>query len=196
MTLLEMVNWIRFEAQIIGPDTFTGYIQNLINAILREYTGKLFYQELFMDHVALTNPGSSIQNWILPDDVQHWLPDQVYFSEGGSYDVARTLYSGPLGRVNSGPPFRYIRAGNVLRTWPYEGTTTSSLIWINYYRYPTLLDSDAEVFPIVSLEETVKKMAAARLARYAKTDRSKALKADGMESYNAANAQENRANEL
>lgn len=194
MTLEEMTNLIRFEAQIEGSDTMSGYINNLINSLLREYTGKGFYQELLLTDVALTNPGAAVQNWTLPTDIQHWLPDSVRFSEGGDFTVSRNLYAGPFGRVNEGEPYRFLRAGNILKTFPYASTGTSSLIWISYYKYPAALTLYTETFPIVALEDTVRMAAVARLSRYSKTDRSKAFGAEEQKAFTAANTQENRAN--
>jgi hypothetical protein len=185
--LREILDRIRMEAGIKGPDTLAGFLIHTFNAVVKEYTARRRFDQLFMARAALgpSGPGSGL--FALPIDLQVLQKKDFYFNVDGNYEEAYPLYySGDFIGSSSGLPNRVFREGSNLRVYPFSDTTVNSLLFYNYWRYPNPLTGYTSTLELPELEETVIKECIARVSRQGSTDLSAQYIREANRSYMAS----------
>jgi hypothetical protein len=146
MTLRRLRDLIRMQAGIKGQDTLVGLIDEAINDGLKHFTARKQFPELKVLNVGIAVTVSGNPTFTLPTDLQHFLLDRVrYADDNGDYTTASSLYSGDFDGTADGPPIKFSRTATTLTVWPQE-TVAGDKLYLDYYKYPTPLVNDADVF--------------------------------------------------
>lgn len=160
-----IVDRVRAEAKIKGHGTLSGLIIYTLNEVLREYTARRRFAQLYVvsEPIAQTAGGT----FPIPEDLQHLQKDYFYFSENG--DLASNsyglYYGGDFRGNTAGLPQRIQRIGNNLLVYPYDDITASGRIYINYWRYPLEMTAPTQEFELEEIQATVVKETIARISR-------------------------------
>lgn len=187
MNLRRLQEFIRFEAGIQGTDTLTGFINMVLNEVLREYTALDQYQELKVINASLNPTALNAPTFNLPDTLQHFIPTSVRYSDDGDIENAVGLYEGDVSGDMEGTPFRFARVNNQIVVYPQTVGSTATL-FIDYYRFPVEMVAPTDVFPLPIIETTVKTEAVARLSRLSSSDKSEAFQRDAKKSFSKSQA--------
>lgn len=185
--LRTLLDRIRADAGIRGPDTMVGLMIETINAVTREYTGRRRFDQLYMNAVELAPvaPGSGVFN--LPADLQVLQKDNAFYSEDGVYENANgLLFSTSFIGSSDGQPNRIQRIGNTLSVWPFSDVVADSRVYINYWRHAVPIANYADTIEIEELEETILHETVARIARHTSTKVVAIAKGEAKDSYGAS----------
>lgn len=186
--LRDLMDRIRAEARIKGPDTLVGLIITIFNATAREYTARRRFPQLYVAQHEIVAVGAGQNLFNLPANLQVLQKDNIYYSEDGNVDTAYGLLlttSNYIGSIE-GQPNRIQRVGNTLQVFPYSDVAATSSIFINYWRFPTALAGYADIFEIDELEETIVKETIARVSRLSDSDVSAQFITEANRSYSAS----------
>lgn len=183
MTLKRLRDLIRKQAGIKGHDTEIGWIDAIINSRLVAMTARHQYPEMLLVDQSIVAVGVNNPVFPLPTNLQHFLEDSIRYSVDGdledSYPLQRS--DSTPGSADS-PPFRFYRAGANITMWPQQIGATDR-IWLNYYKRPTVLVADADVFPIESLIEVIRLETVSVVARGVNTKEALLAKDDVIQAY-------------
>lgn len=190
MTLSELRDLIRVEAEIPGTEIIGTTLDALINQALYAITGKSPFSEMRTEE-NFTITTDDEHTFTLPEDFQHF--DKVIYAPPTTSpsfcSPARTLFVGNSGGLQKrifGSPTYYLRAGNELIVYPYTGGIyVNDVFVLSYYKFMALVNDD-DIFPIISLIPVVTQMVLERIMRTSSTKQSIVAGAGAMKSFQDA----------
>lgn len=187
MTLKTLRDQIRSRSGLPGSDTLVGFIDGLINERLQHFTALRRFPELFLANVAAI-PTPALSGTVpLPTDLQHLDLSSVRYNNSGTFADANYIFATPGSGSASGIPNTFIWSGSSLLLYP-QTVGASASVWINYWKLPTTLLNDTDVFPIPHLIETIKYDCINQVARLTDVKLAILAKADRDESWSANQA--------
>lgn len=188
---------VRALAEVTGPTSMTGLINNIIQESLDALTGLARYDECYVPATILTVDADGIVS--LPTDLQHFDEKEMFYRIDNQTDIGNRYRLKSYARVRSteiGRPaqFRFYGTGTsgaiirkMLITPIVDIDATDDRIEMNYWRKLTFATDGTEV-PILKLAETIILKTAARVAKQSNTKLSQKLSAQARDAYTAARA--------
>jgi hypothetical protein len=162
-TLSVLLDEIKREARVKGSDNLDTFITTLINELLLDYAEKTRYFELLLREqpIVLSEAES---DYDLPDDFHKMRAVRYTIGSG----IPFSLY--PRGQyvpqTSGGNPRFYEVAGTTLTVMPATNVKDNDTLVLDYYKYPTELVSDGDIFPIPRLIGPLKLKAIYRVVLY------------------------------
>lgn len=159
MTLIEARMQVKIEAGVKDYDALDSYVDAVLNRKLAEYTSRRLYQELFAES-QISVVTSGLGTIALPTNIQHW--KGIQNEDGLDLSIwPRTRRH--LSTLATPATHYYLSGANIVIT-PQAALSSGDIFTIFYYKYPTKLVLDADLFPIRELEGTVIAATAALVA--------------------------------
>lgn len=190
MTLKRMRDMIRVDCRIKGISTMVGLIDHHINQSLRDVTSLAKYMEFLVVDANIATVAADNPTFLLPTDIQHLEDRSIRYSTTNSADsfeyLAKFNANIAKGLSTGTPQYYYRQAGNLV-LYP-KSTLAGSGIFLTYYRYPTTLLNDTDVFPLPQMEKTVMHDVVAIMARATNTKLATLANRDKRDAYSAGRA--------
>lgn len=164
--LRDIMDRVRAEAKLDGPDTHVGLIITTLNEVYRTYTARRRFDQLYKPYTPLVALGAGAPSFTLPADLQVLQKDNISISLDGAFDARYALFwKGERYGSEEGQPRSVVQRGNVLDVYPYSDVEDASLLYINYWRIPNPLLTYTQTFEIPELEPVVVRETISVLAR-------------------------------
>ncbi len=164
LTRTQLIADIKLEARITGTELDT-MIDGILSGVVEDCFFKERCFELRVVNAVLANPTVSTGIIALPAAFQHI--DQVRYATSAS--ALTSITAKPLfpktdfvNYVSIGIPKWFEIQGTNIYVFPYSLVATTHRVYIDYYSKPTFT-SGSDSFPVLRLQESVKKEAIARL---------------------------------
>jgi hypothetical protein len=178
LTVATLRDQIKREGRISGSDNLDGFILDLINELLLEYTEKNRYFELLTTNYTVPTVAAQT-GYTLPTDFFAERLVRYQSANGSPFTLRKRTewIENPRGTM----PRWYEIVGTVLNIFPYTDVPDADTIYLDYYKYPQTL-ATGDVFPIPRLLPTLKIRAVHRVLIYNNNlQQSAALKGESLE---------------
>ena len=163
-TLAVLVSEIKKEARVAGSDNLDGFIKDTINELLLEAVERTRYFEMLLVGQPITLVEAS-GAYDLPDDFSKMRAMRYTIGTAG---VPFPLYQkgAYIATTSGGNPRFWEIAGTQFIITPETNIREDDTLVIDYYKYPSELALDGDIFPIPRLIGPIKLKAIYRTVLY------------------------------
>lgn len=182
-TFGQLVSDIKIVSRNSGNTELDPYIKNCVNETLAQYTALNRYTQLFVkdSQLNLTLANGTIP---LPLGLQHL--DRLNIR----YFTANTNPPGTLLRkydkyrsTDLGSATQFIRQDSQLLITPFADILGTDYLLIDYWKFPTVLVDDGDIFPIPDLIPVIKNEVIAKVTTFDDPKQWQRYKAEAKQSY-------------
>ena len=162
-TLAVLRDEIKKESRVKGSDNLDSFITTLINELLLDFVEKARYFELLLRDQPITLVDETGE-YDLPNDFHKLRAVRYTIGYGIPYPIyPRGSF---VGVPTPGNPRFYEVAGSSLIISPTDNIRDADTLVLDYYKYPTELTVDGDIFPIPRLIAPLKLKAIQRVVIY------------------------------
>ena len=162
-TFAVLLDEIKRESRVKGSDNLDTFIKTVINELLLDYAEKIRYFELLLKDQPITLIEAT-GTYDLPDDFHKMRAVRYTIGSGLPYSIyPRGQY---VPNTAGGNPRFYELAGATITIFPATNIKEVDTLALDYYKYPTELALDGDIFPIPRLIGPLKLKAIHRVLIY------------------------------
>jgi hypothetical protein len=162
-TFAVLLDEIKRESRVKGSDNLDFFIKSVINELLLDYADKIRYFELLLREQPLTLVEAQA-DYALPSDFHKMRAVRYTIGAGLPYSIYPKGQYVP--QTAGGNPRFYEIAGATITIMPATNIKDADTLVLDYYKYPTELVDDGDIFPIPRLIAPLKLKAIHRVLIY------------------------------